>query len=531
MKKVIVIVLTVVALSGVMGYQFVQSTMDRVMPEQASVLTVPDTHCTLSRLPALPNVTLLSAVTESDQASHCKITGIIDTEINFELLLPDAWNGKFVMGGGGGFAGTVVNAALGYGALKSGYATVATDTGHSAHGIDGSWALNNPERLENFGHRAVHVTAVTAKALISAYYAQPSGKNYFFGCSRGGGQALMEAQRYPEDFDGIVAGAPAYNWSAVAATGIQIAQKMYPDPSDLSRAVVGPQQQSLIAESYLRQCDALDGIEDGVLADPTQCQFDIDSLKCGSAVSDACLTSAQIDAMRTIYDGPKGPNGSLFPGFPYGGEASEAGMSLWMTGGLDFAEDNVQDAGEHAAPLVPNALYGFSTQIMKYMVLNDADWDYAQYTFDNFENDIAHAGSVLNSTNPDLSAFRNRGGKLLMYHGWADTALSPLATVQYFNDVLAQDETAAEDVQLFLLPGVDHCFGGAGPSLVNYLSTIDQWVTTGEQPADLTAQWLKWNILPSGSRLICPYPQQTVYDGKGDPKSSDSFRCENDSDS
>jgi hypothetical protein len=525
MKKGIVIILAALAVTGLIGYQYFQSTMDKFRPSQPSIATVPDTHCVLSSLPEIPDVTILSVTIESEQASHCKIVGVIDTEINFELLLPNEWNGKFVMGGGGGFVGSVANIALAYGAVKSGYATVGTDTGHSAHPLDGSWALNNPERLENFGHRAVHFTAVTAKMLISSFYAQPSTKNYFFGCSRGGGQALVEAQRYPSDFDGIVAGAPAYNWSAMAAVGVQIAQKMYPDPNDLSRAVVGPKQQQLIADGYLRQCDAQDGLEDGVLADPRQCQFDINSLKCGSASRDECLTEQQIDAMKTIYNGPTGPDGLLFPGFPFGGEAREAGMSLWMTGGLDYAQEAEQEAGEHVAPLIPNALFGFSTDVMKYMVFNDPDWDYSEYRFDNFGEDLEHVGSILNSTNPDLSEFRDHGGKLLIYHGWSDTALSPLATIQYYDEVLAQDETSADDVQLFLLPGVDHCFGGAGPSMVNYLTVLDDWVTGDESPTDLTAQWLKWNLIPSGSRLVCPYPQKTVYDGKGDPESSSSFRC------
>ena len=200
----------------------------------------PTGTCKPKTLPTLPGVRIMSVTKEVDPVSHCKVAGVIGPEIHFALLLPDQWNGKFVMGGGGGFVGVVVNTALAYGALQSGYATVGTDTGHQGHPLDASWALNNMERLVNFGHQAVHRTAVTAKALTRAYYQQAIAHSYFTGCSRGGGQALMEAQRYPEDFDGIVSGAPAYNWLMLGATATQINQVMYPDPENLQEALVGP---------------------------------------------------------------------------------------------------------------------------------------------------------------------------------------------------------------------------------------------------------------------------------------------------
>jgi feruloyl esterase len=232
------------------------------------------------------------------------VAGVIGPEIRFELLLPKNWNGKFVMGGGGGFVGSVVNVALAYGALQSGYATVGTDTGHEGHPLDASWALNNMERIVSFGHQAVHRTAVTAKELIKAYYEQDIARDYFIGCSRGGGQALMEAQRYPEDFEGIVAGAPAYNWTeGMAAATAQINRAMYPDPDNLQQAVIGPREQEVIASGYLAQCDALDGIEDGILNDPRQCDFDVATLACAVGQADACLTEEQLAAVRTIYGG------------------------------------------------------------------------------------------------------------------------------------------------------------------------------------------------------------------------------------
>ena len=187
--------------------------------------------CTEASLPSLPDVRILSVSAEDDPTPHCRVAGVIGTETNFDLLLPTDWNGKFVMGGGGGFVGSVINTALGYGVLQKGYATVGTDTGHQGHPLDATWALNNLERIVSFGHQSVHRTAATAKALIADHYNRDSARNLFFGCSRGGGQALMEAQRYPEDFDGIVAGAPAYNWThELGGRNASINQIMYPDP-------------------------------------------------------------------------------------------------------------------------------------------------------------------------------------------------------------------------------------------------------------------------------------------------------------
>jgi len=278
---------------------------------QDSLPTQTKPACNLESLPQLPDVTLASVIQETDLVPHCKVTGVIGSEISFELLLPETWNGKFVMGGGGGFVGSVVNIALAYGALQSGYATVGTDTGHQGHSLDASWALNNLERVVNFGHQAVHRTAVTAKALTKAYYQQDIARNYFIGCSRGGGQAMMEAQRHPEDFEGIVAGAPAYNWTAgLGAGATQINQAMYPDPNNLDQAVIGPDEQALIASGYLAQCDALDGIEDGILNDPRQCDFDVASLACAAGGTDACLTEEQLSAVKTIYDGPRDKGGA-----------------------------------------------------------------------------------------------------------------------------------------------------------------------------------------------------------------------------
>jgi feruloyl esterase len=486
--------------------------------------------CKLESLPKLPDVTITSVTQETQPAPHCKVAGVIGPEIHFELLLPEQWNGKFVMGGGGGFVGSVVNTAAGlYGAVQSGYATVGTDTGHQAHSLDASWALNNMERIVNFGHLAVHRTTVTAKALISAYYQQDIARNYFIGCSRGGGQALMEAQRYPEDFEGIVAGAPAYNWTmAMGAAMTQSTQLMFPDPDDLNEAIVGMKELELIESSYLKMCDEMDGIKDGILNDPRQCKFDVSSLLCKADKNDNCLSKQQLDAVQAVYDGPKDSKGkAMYYPLPFGAETSAMGWPFAITGGLKYTVD-VGDVGlgsDFPTPHVPNGRYAFSTSFMKHLIYHDPDWSYKNFNFDSYAEDAKLLAKTLNATSHDLSAFRKNNGKLLMWTGWSDALLSPLGTIAYHDNVLAHDKTAKNDVRLFMMPGVEHCWGGVGPWVVNYLNVLDEWVESGKPPEETAAYWLDDKLQPAGSRLICAYPKVAKYDGKGDTRDVSSFSC------
>ena len=488
--------------------------------------------CKAESFPQLPDVALMSVAHQAVPLAHCKIAGVIGPEIQFELLLPEQWNGKFVMGGGGGFVGSVMNTSLVYGSLQAGYATVGTDTGHQGHPLDASWAHNNLERLVNFGHQAVHRTAVTAKALTKAYYQNDIARSYFTGCSRGGGQALMAAQRYPEDFDGIVSGAPAYNWTTgIGAMASQINRAMYPDPNNLQEAVIGPGEQELIESSYLAMCDAQDGIKDGILNDPRQCNFDVNTLLCKGDKTNSCLSQEQLAAVQVVYEGPNDSKGNpMFYGIPFGGETAAGGWPRWLTGGLKYQSDQDEfqggvDVGEAKAPVTPSTHFGFGNGIMKYFVYNDPDWTYQNYNFDRLREDSARVAETLNATDPDLSAFRKRGGKLLMYAGWSDAAISAFATIGYYDQVLAHDKTAADDVRLFMMPGVEHCFGGRGPSFVNYLTEIDQWLETGKAPEQATSYWLDEKMQPNGSRPVCAYPRVAKYDGKGDTRNTASFSC------
>ena len=496
-----------------------------------SALAEASKSCSEQSLRALPDVRITSVTVEAAPAPHCKVAGIIGTETHFELLLPENWNGKFVMGGGGGFVGSVQNTSLMFGSLQKGYATVGTDTGHAGHPASAKWAYNNLERLVSFGHQAVHRTAVTAKALITDYFGRDISRSYFTGCSRGGGHGFMEAQRYPEDFDGIVAGSPAYDWTGVAAAATQISAAMYPDPSNLQEAVIGPEEQRLIESSYLAMCDAMDGIEDGILNDPRQCEFDVATLLCEGEKTDSCLSEEQLAAVKVVYDGPTDSSGQPFYfGFPFGGESAAGGWSRWLTGGLKYQDgaDDFQagvDTGPFEAPVTPSAYYSFGIDIMRYFIYNNPEWNYVGYNYDKLAKDGARAAETLNATDPDLSAFRERGGKLLIYNGWSDNAQTSLAFADYYEQVLEHDETASDDVRLFLMPGVEHCFGGRGPSWVNFLDEIDSWVESGDAPDQVIAYWLDENMQPTGSRPVCAYPAVAKYDGNGDSREASSFSC------
>ena len=429
---------------------------------------------------------------------HVVLHGIIGRTIHFELLLPEGWNQRFVMGGGGGLVGSVQNAARHY--ANQGYATVGTDTGHQAGGTDGSWALNNMEALVNFGHLAVHRTAEVAKALIRAYYGQGPAKSYFYGCSRGGGQALMEAQRYPEDFDGVVSGAPAFDWTGIAAMGVHMAQTLYPDPDHLNQTWLGREDLEHLYEGIMEQVDAQDGLKDGIINDPTEVTFDLSQVP--------GLSNAQRTLIEAIYQGPIRGGRSLYPGFPLGAEAGDGGWYHWITGPV---------------PGAVSLSYAFSTQIMKYFLFNDPDWDYASYDFSNWEKDSELAGSVLNAVNPNLKAFSSRGGKLILWHGWSDAALPAQATLDYYQQVLAFDPKAMDYARLFMIPGCYHCGGGPGISQVDWLAVLVDWVEEGKAPDRIVAHKNATSDLPEQTRPLYPYPDRAQYDGQGDASQASSF--------
>ncbi len=461
------------------------------------------------RLPevVLESVTSVAAVPRKDSpvvASHVEVKGVIGDHIRFTLLLPDDWNGRFVMGGGGGFVGTVQNGAVD--SVNRGYATVGTDTGHEwPDGFTAGWALNNLEAQLNFGYLAVHRTAETAKALVRAYYRRDASYCYFTGCSRGGGQAMMESQRYPKDFDGIVAGAPAFDWTGFAATSVAIAKALYPNPAHLDTNVLNKAALQELQKQILEQCDAQDGLKDGMIEDPPSVHFDLSKVP--------GITDDQRKAIAAIYQGARDNNGLIYPGYQSGAECDPDQWMAWLVGPIPplLAKDHV-----------PDLMFAFGTQIFKYLVFNNPDWDYSTYDFSNYRKDTRLAASFLNATTADLDAFKARKGKLIIWHGWADPALPARATADYYRQVMAHDPNAGDYCRLFMVPGCLHCGGGPGATEVDWLAVIVDWVEHGKAPDKIVAS-------KSGqgqtimTRPLFPYPQSAVYKGTGDPNSADSF--------
>jgi feruloyl esterase len=455
----------------------------------------------------LPDIKITEAVavpasSTGIKLAHCRVTGVIGTEIKFALLMPDGWNRKFLMGGGGGFVGSVQNQAQFV--VNAGYATAGTDTGHTGGTTDASWALNNLERQVNFGYLGVHRTAEASKAILRSYYGVTETRAYFSGCSNGGRQALMEAQRFPDDFDGIVAGAPAADFTGIGAQFIKDVRAQFPDPKNLT-PLLSPETMQSVAKQILDKCDALDGVKDGVMDDPRQCKVDVSTL--------TGVSAAQVTALKAIYAPTRAGSETVFPGQPFGGEGEVAGWPAWISGAVRPGQ-----------PAAPSLRFGFGTQLFKYLVFNDPEWDYTKYDLSTWRKDTARTASFLNATNPDLDAFKAKGHKLLLWHGWSDAGLSPLGTIAYYEQVQARDPKLDAYVKMFLLPGVLHCGGGTGPDNVDWAAAIDGWVESGTAPARILAQKGSGATV-TRSRPLCAYPQHAVYSGTGSTDQAENFVC------
>ena len=463
-----------------------------------------------------------------DLPAFCRVAGVIsptaDSEIKFEVWMPSSnWNGKFQGIGNGGFAGSISYEGL-LSAVARGYATASTDTGHG--GRDATWALGHPEKIVDYGHRAIHEMTEKAKMVIKAFYDKGPTRSYFASCSNGGRQALMEAQRYPNDYDGIIAGAPANAFTHIL-TGFAWNMQMMSDPANYIPA----KKLKAIEAAVLAACDSRDGVTDGVLDDPTKCGFDPAVLLCKGPESDECLTEKQISVLKKIYAGPRNSKGELIiPGFTPGGETGPGGWTGWITGG--------------AAP-AGAAQFFFSTQAFKNMVYNDPNWDLKSFDLER-DSKLANEklGNILNATNPDLKAFSERGGKLIIYHGWNDAALPPVNTINYFHSVVAKmgERRAGTFVRLFMAPGVQHCNSGPGPDVFGQMVlsktgsdaqhdmtvALEKWVEEGIAPETIIATKRQ----PGGpqaaaarTRPLCAYPKVARYKGTGSTDDAANFTC------
>jgi len=495
--------------------------------ESLSKLNLPATSITRASSVAAGAYTPPTGKAPPNLPAFCQVTGVIkpssDSNIQFEVWMPASnWNGKFQGAGNGGFAGAIPYDQL-MSAVSHNYAVAATDTGHHAAGTDASWALDHPEKIADFGYRAIHETAVKGKAIVRAFYGEDARRSYFSSCSNGGRQALMEAQRYPEDYDGIIAGAPANYWTHLLSNAAWDTLALTGEKGSF----IPPKKLPAIQAAALAACDALDGVKDGVIEDPSRCHFDPAVLECKGADTDTCLTAAQVVALKKLYAGGSMSHGRLFPGYAPGGEAGTGGWAVWITG----------PSPDHSL------MYTFGTQFFKNMVFDNAAWDY--HTF-NTDRDTQAADDKesrnLNATDPDLSRFRARGGKLILYHGWSDAAIAPQNTIDYYDGVAGKmGAQTAGFARLFMAPGMQHCGGGSGPNNFGQLAVspgdddpgmdaaLERWVEKGVAPERIVAAKHKNDFDPSSpvvrTRPLCAYPLTAHYKGAGSTDDAANFVC------
>ena len=501
---------------------FAQSTLDVSQEQCASLLTaaLPDTSILSAELLA---ANTFQAPDEEDTMTHpafCRVVARTEPQVNFEVWLPAAgWNGKFQGVGNGGMAGTISYGAM-LSALQRGYATASTDTGHAAGDVafDASWALGRPDLVEDFGHRSLHLTTVHGKSLTSQLYGEPPQYAYYVGCSKGGQQGLMEAQRYPDDYDGIIAGDPAHNWTRFYAGGhLWYSLALLAD----GESYLPPTKLAALGAAVNKACDARDGIADGILNNPLACDFDPGVLACPAGVDDpSCLTQTQITAVNQIWSGVTDSSGELvFPPLVRGGEAAPGGWANWVTGREPFSSLHWL-GGE-----------GF----FRYMVFEDPDWDFRSFDFDkDLQFALEKVGPMVDANDPDLSKLRDGGAKLLIYHGLSDPDISPLSSINYFEEVLAHmspnkdRQTALTEtndfLRLFLVPGMGHCSGGPGPDNFDALTALENWVERGVAPEHIVASKIIDGVTTM-SRPLCNYPGTAKWDGRGDTNSASSFSC------
>jgi tannase/feruloyl esterase len=510
MKATTVIVMMVVGVVTMMPGRALAASC-----ESLRTLTLP--HTTIATATLVPAGPFQAPGTPAPPAAtlpaHCRVAATLtpssDSHIEMEVWMPtENWNGKFQAVGNGGWAGVITygsgapqaiprNMAF---ALTEGYATASTDTGHVNDGTQGGFAVGHPEKLTDFAYRAVHEMTVASKAIIAAFYGNGPRLSYWNGCSTGGRQALIEAQRFPEDFDGIVAGAPANFWTHLTAGIVAAAQATHQGqpgnmPIDKLR---------LLHDSVVRACDALDGVRDGLLEDPTRCSFDVKQLACKGGDAASCLTAAQITAAQEMYGGSKKSQSKeqVYPGMAFGSELGWDPVSGLQP--LPIAESYFKD-----------------------VVLQDSSWDYARFKADSDvgKADAAHA-ALMNATDANLRSFFARGGKLLQYHGWNDQQISPFNSINYYKSVeakLGRDEVS-KSYRLFMAPGMMHCGGGDGPNQFNPMVALERWREANVAPSQILATHVTNGVVDT-TRPLCPYPQVAVYNGSGSTKDATNFTC------
>ncbi len=464
----------------------------------------------------IESATLVAATTTVPE--HCEVRGRIWPEAKFAVKLPTNWNNRFYMVGGGGYAGQISHGPMNPG-LQKGYATASTDTGHDAAkeplATFANPGPNNPHaerKLLDYAYLAVHNTAVLAKQIIKAYYGSAPKYSYWVGCSTGGRQGLMEAQRYPEDFDGYIIGAPVLKISGEQMRGIWNAQAVTSEPGRIA-----VEKLPLLAEAVYQKCDEVDGVRDGLIADPRRCRFDpaADLTKCpDDKDGKSCFTAAQINGLKKVYGGVRTSTGKqLYPGQPLGAEiAPPGGRSAWI--GSIGAE--------------PGLGLVFGETFMRFMVRPPLgpDWSYKSFNFDTDPAKLAGISAMIDATNPDLSKVNRRGGKIIHYHGWADALVNPQMSVGYYEAVLRKmgEKQTKKFYRLYLVPGMFHCAGGVGCDRADWFTPLVEWVEKGVAPGVIAGARVQQGATVM-TRPHCVYPEVAKYNGSGDRNKAENFTC------
>jgi len=447
---------------------------------------------------------------QGNMPEHCDVRGVIRPEAKFAIKLPTEWNDRFQMVGNGGTAGTISMGAVD-GAVRKGFAASSTDTGHDAAKeplATFAWVTpENPEghrKLIDFAYLSVHETAVLSKRVIEAYYGAVPKYSYWVGCSTGGRQGLQEAQRYPDDFDGLVVGAPG-----VSLTG-NVTRRLWVGQSQVGAGAIPSEKLPLLTKAIYEKCDKLDGLEDGLIDDPRACPFDParDVAKCAGADGPGCFTAAQIEALKKIYGGPRDSKGKqIFFGELVGSEP------VWP--------DNFIPPSKTVLPR--------SESQMKLAMLNPPpgpSWDYSMFNFDTDPAKVTEAAKMLNPQNPDLAPLKKRGGKIVQYAGWADQQVNPQPGIDYYTTVskrLGATETR-DFYRMFMVPGMFHCSGGPGCGSVDWLSVVMDWVEKGKAPEQIVGAHIE-SGKTTRTRPLCPYPQVARYKGTGSIDEAANFAC------
>jgi len=509
--------------AGVVFVLWVVAPDARVLPQQGGPLA--DASCSVAavqaKAPAGTTVTKAIVVAAAGaQPRHCLVDGHVtvpDNTVNFRLALPATWNGKFYFQGVGGLGGAIGSLEVG---LARGYASASTDTGHVSS--DPTWGQNRAKEID-YGHRGTHVTAVAAKALSASYYGRLPAHAYFNGCSNGGRQAMMEVQRYPGDFDGVIAGDPA------TGTPMQVGRAVFFQQLLASPANYVPAEKvELLSRSTLAACDGNDGLVDGLISDPRSCTFDPARLACTGADGADCLTRAQVTTVQTIYAGLKDASGREYaPPFPKGHEGGPSGWRGWITGN---EPPTAQPDGTLAfGARAPNG-YSLADSNFRFLALDHDVPGFSWRTL-RFPADLPRLKTmteILSPLDPDLRPFKQAGGKLVVYHGWADPGISAYGTLRYIEEmtrVVGGQAAADAFSRTYFVPGMHHCSGGPGVDQFDMLTVLEQWVEQGVAPTRVVAHRKAADSAVARSRPLCPHPQVAAYSGSGSIDDAASFVC------